>query len=208
MKYIYDILLNFKDQYYDFFEWNKNDNIIHIRKIPIVKISSEDFNNIKNNKVIIDMNDLSRVVNKTEVFTSKNIKILEYTILISDGNSVIGITKNNKNIKKSSLLIDEEIDILEEIKYLEETKLNYKILKEENNEIKTRKQTEMEKYLNNNIFKINDLEKLKYIYFECFDKKEKDKKIILKKIKESILDYNTCEKIYNFLKLIEVKKNV
>jgi len=33
MTYIYDILLNFKDDLYEFYDWNKTDNIIHIRKI-------------------------------------------------------------------------------------------------------------------------------------------------------------------------------
>ena len=28
MKYIYDIVLNFNKQYFNFFEWNINDNII------------------------------------------------------------------------------------------------------------------------------------------------------------------------------------
>ena len=34
MNYIYDILLNFKNKLYDFYDWNINDDITHIRKIP------------------------------------------------------------------------------------------------------------------------------------------------------------------------------
>ena len=40
MTYIYDILLNFKEELIEFYDWNKNDNIIHIRKIPLLKISN------------------------------------------------------------------------------------------------------------------------------------------------------------------------
>ena len=33
MNYIYDIYLNLNKNLYDFYEWNKSDNIIHIKKI-------------------------------------------------------------------------------------------------------------------------------------------------------------------------------
>ncbi len=32
MEYVYDIVLNFRDKYYDFYEWNKKDKIINIKK--------------------------------------------------------------------------------------------------------------------------------------------------------------------------------
>ena len=31
MNYIYDILLNFKKEFFEFYEWNLNDDIIHIK---------------------------------------------------------------------------------------------------------------------------------------------------------------------------------
>ena len=34
MNFIYDIVLNFNKDYYDFFEWNKKDSVINIKKIP------------------------------------------------------------------------------------------------------------------------------------------------------------------------------
>ena len=51
MNYAYDIILNFQKDYYDFFEWNKNDEILHIRKIPIFKISNTDYQLFKNSTV-------------------------------------------------------------------------------------------------------------------------------------------------------------
>ena len=41
MNYVYDILLNFNEIGYYFYDWNGNDNILHIRKIPIFKIDSK-----------------------------------------------------------------------------------------------------------------------------------------------------------------------
>lgn len=208
MIYIYDILLNFKDELYDFYDWNKNDNIIHIRKIPLIKIKEKDLVNIKNNNVKFDEETLNQIKDKTEIFTPKISKKIEYMALLSDGNYVIGLQIEGKKIKKSSLLIDEELDILEDVNNLDFMNINYKIInKNINNELKTRKQRETEKFIKKGINKIkNDEEKLKYLYYECFDKKEENKEKILHKMLNNINNLDVNKKIYNFLKLIEVYK--
>lgn len=208
MIYIYDILLNFKDELYDFYDWNKNDNIIHIRKIPLIKIKEKDLVNIKNNNVKFDEETLNQIKDKTEIFTPKISKKIEYMTLLSDGNYVIGLQIEGKKIKKSSLLIDEELDILEDVNNLDFMNINYKIInKGINNELKTRKQRETEKFIKKGINKIkNDEEKLKYLYYECFDKKEENKEKILHKMLNNINNLDVNKKIYNFLKLIEVYK--
>ena len=43
MNYIYDIYLNLNETLYDFFDWNKNDKLTHIKKIPVFKVSEENF---------------------------------------------------------------------------------------------------------------------------------------------------------------------
>lgn len=208
MIYIYDILLNFKDELYDFYDWNKNDNIIHIRKIPLIKIKEKDLVNIKNNNVKFDEETLNQIKDKAEIFTPKISKKIEYMTLLSDGNYVIGLQIEGKKIKKSSLLIDEELDILEDVNNLDFMNINYKIInKGINNELKTRKQRETEKFIKKGINKIkNDEEKLKYLYYECFDKKEENKEKILYKMLNNINNLDVNKKIYNFLKLIEVYK--
>lgn len=208
MSYIYDILLNFKDELYDFYEWNKNDNIIHVRKIPIIKISSNDLLNIKNNNVVIDLDFLERIRNKTEVFTSKNTKNIEYACLLTDGSYIMGISKQNKIIKKSSLLLDEEMDSLEEIENEEIKEINYRILSKMNiDTFKTRKQLEIEVYLKKEIEKIkNQDEKLKYIYYECFNEKEDLIDKIIIKLYDAINDYKISNKLYKFFKMMQVNK--
>ena len=42
MNYIYDVISNFQLNYYDFFDWNKNDKLIHIKMIPIFKVTEEN----------------------------------------------------------------------------------------------------------------------------------------------------------------------
>lgn len=208
MTYIYDILLNFKDDLYEFYDWNKTDNIIHIRKIPIIKISTEDLWNIKNNNVKFDSKNIEKIKNKTEIFTSKMIKRFDYMFLLSDGNFVMGVMKKDKKIKKSSLLIDEEIDTLEELKYLDYENIEYKIInKNLKYELKTRKQIEEEKFIIKEINKItNEEEKLKYIYYDCFNRKENNIDKILLHIKQNIDNKNIKDKLYRFFKLIEIKK--
>lgn len=208
MTYIYDILLNFKDELYDFYDWNKIDNIIHIRKIPIFKIDTKDLINIKNNNIIIDEKILEQIKNKAEIFTPKNIKKMEYMFLLSDGKYVLGALKQGRKIKKSSLLIDEEMDILEEIDNLDYIKIEYKIInKEYNDELKTRKQKETEKFIKKELNKIKkEDDKLKYLYYECFNEKEENIEKIIYKITENISNLDINKKLYNFFKLTEVYK--
>lgn len=208
MTYIYDILLNFKDELYDFFDWNKTDNIIHIRKIPILKIDTKDLINIKNNNIVIDEKILEQIKNKAEIFTPKNIKKMGYMFLLSDGKYVLGVLKQGRKIKKSSLLIDEEMDILDEIDNLEKINIDYKIIaKEYNDELKTRKQKETEKFIKKELNKIkNEDDKLKYLYYECFNEKEENIEKIIYKITENISDLDINKKLYNFFKLTEVYK--
>ena len=104
MKYVYDITLNFKSNYLDFFEWNNNDKINHLRKLPIIKISNNDLLTFINSNIIISIDLLN------------NIKLGNKYIcmFISDNNSiVIEFDNKGKSILKSSLIVDEELDILE-----------------------------------------------------------------------------------------------
>ena len=54
MNYIYDVITNFFEDYYDFFEWDKKDNFTHFKKIPIIKINNKDYNIIQTNNIKID----------------------------------------------------------------------------------------------------------------------------------------------------------
>lgn len=208
MTYIYDILLNFKEELIEFYDWNKNDNIIHIRKIPLLKISKQDLYNIKNYNIKFEYNFLDKIKNKTELFTPKTIKKMEYMFLLSDGDSILGIMKCDKKIKKSSLLIDEELDTLEEVRILDYENIEYKIIeKEKLDEFKTRKQKEIEKFIIKEINKIkNEDEKLRYIYYDCFNKKEDNIDKILLELKENINDKKIKNKLYDLFKLIEIHK--
>ena len=64
MNYIYDILINFNENLYDFYDWNLNDQIDHIRKIPVFKTDSEFLYNLKKNDIILNKDFLNKIYNK------------------------------------------------------------------------------------------------------------------------------------------------
>lgn len=178
MNYIYDILLNFNETLYDFYDWNMKDDIKHIRRIPIFKVSSEDFLCLKENEVVIDKVVLNKIYNKTEVFENRKIIRLDYTCLFSDGLETIGIRfdHDGKSIQKTRLLIDEDSEVIDLCVHLDEEEVDYNTICLKKPEyLKTRKEIQMHDYLINELDQLvllKDIEKLKYLYYECFDKLE------------------------------------
>lgn len=195
MDYIYDIILNFQDHYYEFYEWHKEDKIINIQKVPIYKITTKNYLTIKNNYVTIDTNSL---------FGNKKIVML----LLTDGLEVMGIFLNSqgKVLKKSSLIFEESDDILENINKLKITKIRYKLNQIDYNSKKSRISTEKEKYINNffnNINKEKDKYKLKYIYYDIYGKEESN----ISKIYCDLINLSKTNKLllYDKLKQIELE---
>ena len=68
MNYTYDILANFNETYYEFFEWNNKDELTHIKKLPIIKVDRTFLNNMKNNDVVVEKELLEKIFRKTEFF--------------------------------------------------------------------------------------------------------------------------------------------
>ena len=175
MKYIYDILLNFNEELYEFYEWDEEDYYDYVKKIAIFKVSKEDFNEIKNNKIMINM-DLVKMLHKScEVYTNKCVKCIEYACLFCSNSSVIAVEFNYKGISilKSDLLIDESMDIIEFCKKMKPIAINYKIITSTSRVLLTRYESKMLFFMKreiNNMYKNNNIEKLKYMYYECFNK--------------------------------------
>ena len=170
MNYVYDILTNFNENLYEFYDWNLNDNITHIRKIPAFKVSEKEFLEMKNNIVEFSEEFKETIKNKTEFFQGRGIKILKYAFLITNGVDIIGILIDSK-LKYTSLQIDEELDILDGVRF-KECSIHYTIqCKKEPTYLKTRKQIQKERQIKEQLSflaKENNSSKIKYIYYECF----------------------------------------
>lgn len=210
MNYIYDILLNFQPVLYDFYEWNDEDDITHIRKIPIFKVSQEEMQDLKNYVVEMNSSFLSKIKNKTEMFQKKSVKQIEYAALFTDGlEAVATLFQKGKVQLKSRLLLDEEEDLLEMSETMELTQLTYQKKKNiVDPTFYTRKEKARKQYIQKELSKINNREQLAYLYFECFDEKPKEEDSIKKEIKENLISNfeETSMKLYNFFKLLYTKK--
>lgn len=209
MTYIYDILLNFNNDFYEFYEWEKSDNITHIKKIPIYKVSSKVIDDILTKKIKIDDPITYEILNKTEIFDNKKIKTLKYACLFTDSYKVIAVLLNDDfSISKvSDLLLDESCDTIDISKRCNLISLTYNIIgKKKDYGFLTRKEIKIKKYLINefkNAYKEKDFNKLEYLYFEYFDNSLNDIEKIYEELNDSLKKELTIKhiKLYELLKL-------
>lgn len=208
MNYICDVLVNFGYPLYDFYDWNKNDNIRNIKKIPFYKTDKKNLNLFKYNKFKI-INILDEIHNETQIYTNKKNKFIEYSLVLCDGDEAIVFNLDSKGIciGKSMMLPDEESEILHSSINISCKNIEYEIISNDNIRMfETRNQVKIVNYLVKTIHDINDVDKLNYIYFECFSKHSNTPK------KELIDLFNSSwndkyYKIYDFLHLIYMKKS-
>ena len=212
MNYIYDVLLNFQKEYYDFFDWNQNDNLYHMRKVPIIKVTNLNLKEIKNNIIKFDNNILNLINNKAERFSKNTISKQKYIFIISNENECLALKLNKNGIitHKSSLLPNEQDDIIEISKIQKITTLNYKIIKKQPiNNFQTRFELENKKFIIeelDKIYKQNNFLKLNYLCLECFNHTEPTINKAYLKLKQEIQKANkNFIKLYNIFKIINQK---
>ena len=208
MQKIYDILLNYKKNPYEFYEWSKTDNIDHIKSILCFKIKGDSLYDLINNDAKIDVNFLKIIKDKTELFGGKLVKSIEYACIFYSCEVACAFEfyKDGKIKNRSYLLFDEEEDIILSGKLDKVVDIKYEIIKKyDYNDCITRNEakkiSQVTKYMNN----INSKDEIKYIYFECFNEEENDSSIAIKKLKEKIknVDNNIIDKL---TKVINIKK--
>ena len=210
MSYVYDILLNFTDskRVFDFFEWDSDDNILNVKKIPIFRVSKKMIMDLFNYKIKFNNDFLKKIENSFSMYKScKN--NYKYLVLFSDKDRVIGVSLNNNGVTeyKSSLLIDEEEDIILSIDKINIEEIDYKKLEKVNNDLFiTRNEEKEREFLLKELtylYKNNNINKLKYLYFELFNKKEDNIDIIYKNLLNSLKNIdNKHKKMCEVLKVI------
>lgn len=211
MNYIYDVLLNFQKDFYDFYEWNQDDEIIHIRKIPLFYINNKDYYTIKNSTVSFNKEFCSKIHNRTEKFKKINVTLLNYVFLISNGKETMALKlgKNGIVTHKSSLLLDENEEISEMAEDLKLYNLEYKVIKLNDESINTRYEKENILDISNKLkFLYNHKEddKLKFLYLECFGTKEDDVNKAFNILQKEIrINNKSTLKMVDFFKLLNQK---
>ena len=107
MIYIYDIVLNLNKDLIEYFEWDTNDNIKYIRKMPLYKINNKLMKDIITKNIKIDKNFLSKIYEKSE---DVNYKKYKYLTLFTNDSIIVAVLfdeEGNNNLI-SRVLIEEE----------------------------------------------------------------------------------------------------
>ena len=210
MKNIYDILVNFKKIPYEFYEWNKEDDVKHVKKMPSIKVSDSVLYDIFYNDAVVSKNFLDQIKDKTEIFFGRTVRKVKYACVIYNDVVALSILLNDNGeiIGKSKLLFDEEDDVLKEDVPLKE--IDYNVIKK----VKkisglTRREAKIVLLLSKYLDKIHESKKndeIKYMYFECFNKVEEDNEKAYKNLKNEVLKAN-LNVIETLKTLIKVLKN-
>lgn len=214
MTYIYDVLLNFTDddRLVEFYEWQEDDCIDHIKRILLMRVSSKQIEEIDNYKIRVSRDFLERIKNRT--ISYKKHSDLKYAFLVSDLNKVFALEFNSKGevISKSSLLLDEAEDIMDECSDLAEEVISYQRLDKYDKDIfLTREEIKRKRYLLQEIkvlYEDKNRDKLNYLYDELYPKDTlsfDDKYLRIKKELEN--DYSSSHNaLYDIVRLTYMKK--
>lgn len=202
MKYIYDIVLNFHEDYYEFYEWKRKDKIKNIDKIPAYRVLDKDILILKNNKVRIDNKFLSQIKNDN----NKNNKLI---CLVSNTKISLGLQfdKDGNLIKKSSLIYEEEDEVNDFCKDIEITKIKYLEIKKQLQTNNLRLEKEKKDIISKYIEKTTDIKTLKYLYYDFYKEECNDILKIKKNLKQEINKDWTQQQnnLYSTVKLLSKK---
>lgn len=204
MNNAYDLVVNFKSNAYQFYEWQKNDEITCIKSIPCIKVSDNTLKDFVNNSVKVSSTFLNMIKNKT--VSNKDIK--NACILFNNEIALAFVFDDDGNVfKKSNLVFDESDDIVEKFYDLDKTEIIYKLIKENNyDNTKTRNEnkliTKIIDYLYNSH---SSEEKVKYLYYECFNEYETNYERSYKRLIEEVKkgNNNVIFKLNRIISLIK-----
>lgn len=208
MNYYYDVLLNFQDEYYMFYEWDEEDNIEFIKKIPLIHVDTQIISDAMVKVIEVNKEFLESILNKTKL---KQNKSLEYACILSDGKNSVALEFNKQGlvINKSSINIEDELNINEFIYSISKIKVDYNCVAECKVFKETRQELKIKKILNSEIkdvYQNKNFSKLKYLYLEWFDKildnNEEMYHNMLNKINDKLTD-----KEYHIYEIIRLSYN-
>ena len=162
MQYYYDVLGNFSEYILKFYEWESDDDIVNIKKIPFIKISKEDMRVLLSYSVILEMESIVR-----------NSKDKTNYLLFSTGCDALMVELNQegKIIYYSSLLIEDELEVNELAHNMNTTKLKFKVLDKIKNLSDYRQGEKAKNLIVHELKKIRDndnKDECLYYYYEWF----------------------------------------
>ena len=204
MHYYYDLLVNLDEVAWEFYEWEKKDVILPIKKIPFLRINEKEFKEISAYEGKIEKSWLEPYIGKTQIKKDKSKNLL---LLSTTKNSLaIEINSTGQIISRSKLLIEDENNCNELASSLKETTIPFssqqkiplrsdfrQAIKEKNLikiELKTLKETK-------------NTTKCSYLYYEWFNILEDDLSTMLENCLEELKKPYTL-KIHKIASLIRL----
>lgn len=194
MIYIYDLLLNWNNsKRYEFFEWDDNDDLEYVKKIPIFKINN--FDDVLNNNIRVNKDFLEKIYNKSEIYGNRKSEKIDYACIfcnnVLDKCIAVEFNEYGESIYKSNIYLFDLDDVLVLGNRVKVFDLELEILFcEKNSDIYlTRKEMMKKKYLMeeiNSSYRDNNVDKLKYIYYEFFGEEKDDIVLMRDKLMDSL----------------------
>lgn len=204
MNYYYDLVLNFNETAFMFYEWNENDVIEFIKKIPLFSVNNKVLKDLIYNEIVVDKEFLNLIEDKCEL---KN-GTLKYVALFASKNGAIALEFNNdgKSISRSFLQVDDEIGVTEMLYTTPLFKFDYTLGQKIKINKNLRIEEDIKKFIEleiDSLYKKGNFDKLKYLYNEWFLKDSDDLNIIYKDMKEKLKGDLTDKEmnIYNLIRL-------
>lgn len=215
MNYYYDVLLNLKRNTLDsFYEWDKDDDIKHFKKIPLIRVDSKTLNEFINYKINLTKTFLAEIYNKGIEYDNNELKLVPYVFIISDAKSSLACKYDpkNKELLRSNCLLNDDLNIIEIAYSLKAKKIEYFKKEKYKIDYTLRQEKEIRNILIKqiNLFLENQrVNILKYLYYEIFNQNCDDLEKIAKDLKNDMkVNFNAKYlELYDLIVLFN-KKNV
>lgn len=189
MNYYYDILLNFDlDYIWNFYEWERDDCLTMVKKIPLFRVSFETICDFILYHLTLKSELLEKIVHQTILDEKEEIYA---ACVLSDSKNAIGVlfNENGEVISVSRLLVRDENNINEFIYTLKEEEFSYQIQDKRLQKRPLRQYLQMKNFLLvelNTLYEAKNQKKLQYLYYEWFSTEDEYFETMYNRMKCSI----------------------
>lgn len=185
--FVNDIIVNVSHKHYLFcYDWSKKDQYLNLKQVPLVYIDKQTFHQIINYETKVNEDFINRVKNKALLYGDKNYIYLNNICVLTDGLKAMAIIVDDKYkiIRRSSLLFDEEQEVVSFTVIMNQEKFDFKFGKAfDYNILLTKQENILYKKIKKNIGKKN-LDQLRYWYYLIYNKVEYDQNKLINEFKK------------------------
>lgn len=204
MNFYYDIVVNFQENNYMFYEWSESDVLEYIKRVPVFQVTTKVLRDLINNNIEVDKEFLDSIYNKTKLKKG----FLEYVSLFvsKNGAIVLEFASDGKVIARSGLQVNDECNVMEVIYTLPIFRLEYKVLNRLELNKDLRLESTIKDFINleiNTLYKNKEWEKIVFLYNEWFLKSNPNVGEMVQEMQNRLKGEITDRefRIYNLIKL-------